>query len=278
MIVGLYGCASRVGSVADQNIPDERLSLIATAGASQAKTGHAIINSIDGQPVIGWKYKVAPGVHSVEISSQQMSLKRTIYVRTEAGKRYDIAFDGIAYVRDRKTADDQQYLGPDPSKPFTMLYAGSNGVFVEKDEYDRSVAKQKEEAYQIRELKRLDAESKQKARQIAIETFRTKPVPIGQKICREDDATIETATGLLVLGQPVKQQQKGIAQLSGFVEQVSADKIKITVSGIKFVTPTVDLNFPEMKKNLENYTYNGTALKVNSVFWDHKYGWFSCEN
>jgi hypothetical protein len=74
-----------------------------------------------------------------------------------------------------------------------MLYAGSNGVFVEKDEYDRSVAKQKEEAYQIRELKRLDAESKQKARQIAIETFRTKPVPIGQKICREDDATIETA-------------------------------------------------------------------------------------
>jgi hypothetical protein len=46
----------------------------------------------------------------------------------------------------------------------------------------------------------------------------------------------------------VKQQQKGIAQLSGFVEQVSADKIKIAVSGIKFVTPTVDLNFPEMKE------------------------------
>ena len=99
MIVGFSGCATRVGTVVDGNIPDERLSLIATAGASQAKSGLAIINAIDGKQVIGWKYKVVPGLHTVEIASQQMPLKRTIYVRTVAGKRYDISFDGVAYVR-----------------------------------------------------------------------------------------------------------------------------------------------------------------------------------
>ena len=65
---------------------------------------------------------------------------------------------------------------------------------------------------------------------------------------------------------------------TGFAEQENVGKIKITVSGLKFATPTGDMNFPEKTRNLDNYTYNGSALKLNSVFWDNKYGWINFEN
>ncbi len=103
-------------------------------------------------------------------------------------------------------------------------------------------------------------------------------IQIGQKICRSvGDVTMQKQTGYF--GGDHYLPYVGKAELVGFVENFSGNKIQIRISGMTFVgrldtPPPYD---PEIREPMNNFnSYKGSNIQIGSVIWDDYSDWPSC--
>ena len=301
IVVLQFSCASVVRSTNNpNNIPDNQLSLIATAGANQAKFGNGSISSIDGKSANGWKFKTAAGWHEIVINgygNTNILNNRAFKFRllTEAGKRYDILTTGDAFVRNRDVASDNEFIGSDLSKPFTMLSANPEGIFMGPTlaEKDRQEARQrtekeiKESAEKRRflnsEKERIESERKKSALDAKVLAENAKILfvqrkgVIGEKICRVSQENSSRTSEVIILGVRHYPKYSGKITLVGFVEAENNEKINITISAINFSRLQWDAGVePNNSEYLDQTIYKGSDLRINSKIWDDKLGWYAC--
>ena len=275
---GLFGCATSVHTYGASNtVPDNQLALLATPGAIERKSGNALITAIDGNYANGWKYTIPPGEHTIELSNYTALIKQRYFrLKIESGKRYDITYDGVAYVRDRSAGKDDAFIGDDQTKPFVMLKADYSGIFMPVEEFEKVKANTASKIAAVNQAKMNALADQEKRDTEAKMFFATHPARIGQQICRETDGNAEIPTNTVVLNQQVMNHYEGRVKLQGFVEQENAGKIKITVSTISFNGVNNATFPPTYSGDLTKTNYKGNSLYRNSVLWDDKDGWAVC--
>jgi hypothetical protein len=110
-------------------VPEQQLALIATPGNGDSKLtpNTTIILFIDSQAANGWKFKVAPGRHTVTVETSdvggvyKVDRRTTFTVDAKPGMRYDILSNGMAFERARTVAADSAFLGESTTYPATLL-------------------------------------------------------------------------------------------------------------------------------------------------------------
>lgn len=116
----------------------------------------------------------------------------------------------------------------------------------------------------------------------ADESNRLRIEQIGQKICtatKGDDVTMTVPSPLF---ENSYMTYKGHAELVGFVERYSGNKIQISIAGMTFVGrwDVPNNNSPDSveRKPMQTFdNYKGLNLQNGSLIWDTYSDWSPCE-
>lgn len=117
----------------------------------------------------------------------------------------------------------------------------------------------------------------------ADESNRLRIEQIGQKVCtatKGDDVTMTVPSPLF---ENSYMTYKGHAELVGFVERYSGNKIQIRIAGMTFVgrldvVPNNYFPVSEERKPMQTFdNYKGLNLQNGSLIWDTYSDWSPCE-
>lgn len=105
---------------------------------------------------------------------------------------------------------------------------------------------------------------------------------IGQKVCSATNGDSVTITEPSPLFANSYVTYKGHAELVGFVEKYSGNKIQIRIAGMTFVgrwdIPNNYSREPEERKPMRTFdNYKGLNLQNGSLIWDNYSDWSPCE-
>lgn len=275
------GCASIVHAPTSVNgVPDQNLALLATAGSAEKNTGAGIISNVDGSAWgNGWKYKLAPGLHTFTLTPRGTSTIVQHQLYLEAGKRYDIEFDGTVWVRNRAGLDDSKFIGNNSSiQPFGIMHPAAGGGYISSSEQaDRDLLSIKKQQQLLKD-KELQAEAKSNRQKV----FLSKKLEIGTKICQLLTGNTSRDGGYvrgILSSSPshhVIWDYSGTIKLVAFVEQDTGTKLQVRVSGINFNGDSNN-GGGHYCGQLDQLNYKEGTLRPGSLAWDEKSSWSYCD-